>query len=497
MELPRNLFTIAVVGIYTSAVISACKTRVEPVSEVRSSAGFTDDGTMKIGDYYETDPAYADKVEDHPTNALLQDSVTVKNYDESHLFDSGIDQHLDHRLDTRIVMKDVEEKSGVPAGTFSSHFSPLAYGEALTKIGRPPEKFAAASVLAAMRRMRRFFYTVPFVANSASRTKVEVLIDRAAGMLKYPSSNYGSLASTITTYPMGTLYDDPSKETVYDSLKHDGGSGPDFKTPFDQFQKTWNSEGTGTDGNNLAVMPPFWDEIQANFYVGPPHRRHGCWTYGLQGAGVNPSSLAIWAAHKTAEVHLSRFAIRDMCTGRVFLPDSSGNVPLRTDYSSGWHGSLMGLPVQMSAYNLMWLDPTTREFLTPPEQVRNDLGVAIAAAAGSQSEMMKVIAALPAVRWAEAQRRKGMVNMWDYIMLHRLYAWDWKQQRAVINEYFSDHKRAKRWVNNKIEDGATSGIDIDNATDCSEWHPVRPGDASGGEQCKDTKKMTGAISGGR
>ena len=106
------------------------------------------------GDEYETDPIYADKVV--PVGSI-KDSVLPSSYNESNLFSDKIDQRVDLRLDTAEYVKKLEDEGKFKKGDFTSSlgFSRLAYSKALTSIGRKPENFAAASVLAAMRRMRR------------------------------------------------------------------------------------------------------------------------------------------------------------------------------------------------------------------------------------------------------------------------------------------------------------------------------------------------------
>jgi hypothetical protein len=390
------------------------------------------------------------------------------------------------------------------AGTFSGgSFSPLQYGKVLQKIGLPTEMFAAASVLAAMRRMRRFYYTTPFLAKAGVEHPYSIVADRALGI---PRDSYDAVAG-LTSFVKRTFLSDPRKLILHKNLSYPDGDGEvdlvNIKTPFEEFSLAWNSEGTGADGGNLGAMPPFWDEIQANFYVEPPHRRHGCWTTALR---MRLGGKNVWEANTKADDHLGRLAIRDVCTGRLFLPDVNGAIPKASTFPFAfWSIAISVIPIEMSAYNLMWIDPLSRKFISPPDSIRLDRGltlydklVAASKDLSKEPDLVTAIAELPAVRWAAAQRKKSYVNMWDYIMLHRLYAWDWGQQQAVINAYFSDHKKFLRIGNNgMIGTGDVSGINIDDAKDCVAWRSGRNSDPTDGSHCKASKVTTNGISIGR
>ena len=321
---------------------------------------------------------------------------------------------------------------------------PSAYGAARRE---KPKKFAAASVLAAFKRMRRWYHTKEYEPLAGAGFKVS-----APGARGIPLSKWSGL----------TL---DGNETDYATVS---------KTPFDDYKLTCTSTGDGTDGGNLQVMPKFWSEVQAHFYPIAPQRRHGCWTHALivlQGSPTPPRELAEYAnaTGPGGQKRGIRAAISALCSGELII--KSDPAP--------WQGVFAALPAQLSAYNLMWVDPVAKRCIPVPSEVRNDLGWSRTA----RDYDPKKIAEFKSVKFAKTQREKGYVNMWDYIMLPRLYAWDWEQQQAVLNAYFGANK----------EYAGKGAFDPNNKADCEAWRPLRNEDPQDGTHCRVNKVMTDDI----
>lgn len=313
--------------------------------------------------------------------------------------------------------------------------TPIDVDYAATAAGA--KKFAAATVLAAFRRMRRHYTTVPFKAMQNGPGAVDVKLPNALGI----------------------------SSTVFTALTADGTSPDmDFTTPLDNFKMSWNPTGDGSWGGNLNVMPQSWSDLQAHFFPIAPHRRHGCWTYGIhRTVGAYPACPDPFVK---GDIKPVRETVNAVC---------SGQRPLRADMEtdpncSKWKQALSALPVQMSAYNLMWVDPNggRPKFVKVPSDIRTSLDMtATTRDSGFKSK---------AAQWSEAQRAAGFVNVWDYIMLSQVFAFDHAQQQAVLNAYYGDHKKYSG-------NAATPTFDPTNPTECTTWRAVRPGDPSDGTHC--------------
>lgn len=351
-------------------------------------------------------PASAiDLIQDHPTNELLRDGP------------GALTTPPDQRHDLH--------------QTLLHPGSPLKEQEAVTDDTQKAQKFAAATVLAAMRRLRRHYYTNPFEAIMGSGDWVSIPHSRGI---------------------------DP------DTAKH--LDSQDYLTqPIDETALVWNWDGVGDTGDNLNVMPPSWSEIAAHHYIQSPHTRHGCWTIFLRSFGSCPTDY--FEEGKDLPSTRWRAAVADICSGKR---------ELRPKYFASCPEAKVALtvvPHHMSTYNLLWVDTDAREFIAVPEEIRTAMGL-------SPGFTPSDIKNLKSVKWSEEQRAKGYINVWDYIMLQRLHAWDFTQQQAVLNEYFADHKRI-------VTHDATAEIDLDDPTDCNRWRKSRPGDPADGTQCRPDK----------
>src|SRR5690606_7528124 len=126
---------------------------------------------------------------------------------------------------------------------------------------------------------------------------------------------------------------------------------------------------------------------------------------------------------KVVSIEDQRQTILDACTGRRVLSKRAVNT---------FKNAVGAIPVFMSAYNLMWINPKTRTFIDVPDSVRNALDTSlmrkIINGEGGSGPKPELIPQLTGIKFSEAQRAKGHVNVWDYIMLAQLYAFDFEQQ---------------------------------------------------------------------
>lgn len=370
-------------------------------------------------------PVPGDVIVDDPKNPLLQDLESIAVEPEQNYAEDMV-------------------------GTISPALAklaktPLKYGAARS---RKPRKFAGATVLAAMRRMRSYYYTQPFEA-----------VHGGGEMVSDPNSK------AITLKKFSTLEVDADRV--------------DFKTPFEKFSLAWNPEGTGNHGGNLRSMPTFWSDLQAHFYVISPHRRHGCWTMMLYAMRFGTITYADGTAFDATK---NRSEISAVCSGLKILSDAS------VAANKSLAAALAALPIQLSAYNLLWVDVKERRFVNVPDDVRLALDMTSIKPAADIKKLVAVKFADNLRAAKDASGNPKYVNVWDYIMLAQLYAFDFEQQNAVLNAYFGD---AKRWA------GKGEFNPLDKA-DCTKWRAPRPGDPARGMHCRADKKMaTDILSAGR
>jgi hypothetical protein len=315
--------------------------------------------------------------------------------------------------------------------------------------------FAGATVLAALRRLRRYYNQSPFEARSGTGVKVKV------------------------------------KDSFYEYVTNPAHGSLSALDSFTSFGPVWNTDAAGTAGSNLGVMPPWWSDLQVHFYLTAPHTRHGCWTYAMITLGDRGTNEAAYASARCKDPFKKgetvpwkdlRKAYWDICTGAKELrPDFA-------DTCGGLGTAIQAIPLQNSAYNLMWVDasdPAHPKFVDLPENIR--------------TEMWKVpptpgaVKNLEGIKWANEQRKLGHVNVWDYIMLSSTFAFDFKQQQAVLNAWFGDNR-----VNTIGAPAPTKPFPADDA-ECNTYRTTRAGDAPGvtGTVCDPMKSMQGYRSIGR
>jgi hypothetical protein len=246
-------------------------------------------------------------------------------------------------------------------------------------------KFAAATVLAAMRRMRRYYFSAPYTVNSTNATSV-----KAEGA--HPPASSGSCT-------------------------------PSFNGPFDNCMYMYNTTDDGSTGNNMGVMPRFWSDVQAHFYTMAPHYRHACWTGGFY-SGMNSGCHTPFSKSETYTDQYA--AISDFCSGSKTVTDGCANFGSGFPYVTATY----------SAYNLMWVNPKTHAFVPLPESIRTNVPTT------SEGTAAADIPKIQASQFVKQQRAAGHVNVWDYIMHSPTQAFDWEQQQAVLNAYYADDKLA-------------------------------------------------------
>lgn len=270
--------------------------------------------------------------------------------------------------------------------------SPKQYAAAKAKNIAPEKlKFAAATVLAAMKRMRRYFYTQPYAIHVVNPDpKARLLAPNARGIGFDIRANLSALTPDVES-----------------------------RTPYENNPNAW----TPGEGGTVSGSEESWSDIQTHFYSIIPARRRACTSeskvdFELQGR--IPETMV-----KETRNLGRRAAISQFCEGRINI-DNDNNRFL------GMLRAQDAIAAQLSAYNLMWVNPATKKFIPVPVEVRNDLG---------QGTGFRVLVSnYKGVKFAAEQRNKGYVNVWEYIMSAPLYAWDFDQQNAVINAYFAANK---------------------------------------------------------
>ncbi|MEZ4740861.1 MAG: hypothetical protein R3B45_00160 [Bdellovibrionota bacterium] len=377
----------------------------------------------------------------NPDYSLSASSTSRAKYSKIDIIKDDTDNPL--LRDARGSLKVIDDRYEINIGDFSDKqylLQPLKLQENIKDENIKAKKFAAATVLAAMRRLRRYYYTVPFEA-----------IEGNGLMVTIPNPH---------RYPPVTI--DDAANFV---------DGNYISDAIDETSLSWNTDGVGSMGNNLPYMPKYFSEIQAHHYVQSPHTRHGCWTTMFN---VRESCTTdLYEKGKNILRSEFRTEIAAICSGHKIL---------REGYLEGCYNARVALsvvPHHMSSYNLLWVNPKTRKFVELDESVRTSMGL-------KEDFKESDIAELTSVKWSEEQRKKGFINIWDYIMLQRTHAWDFEQQQAVLNEYFSDHKR---WYKNDLN----AKIDVNDKKDCELWRAPRPGDPEDGTQCMPNKIMKEAI----
>jgi hypothetical protein len=102
------------------------------------------------------------------------------------------------------------------------------------------------------------------------------------------------------------------------------------------------------------------------------------------------------------------------------------------------------------------------------------------------------------VKWAQAQRAKGYVNMWDYILRHPLYAWDFAQQQAVLNAFYGEHSLiAAGLPTDEASIAAAADALASDKARCNQYRPSRPTEyrdpttyKPDGSQCRTDKTVS-------
>ncbi len=396
----RNTQANIILSLFTCVLlvsINSCKARSN-VSSVKDTTG--DDLTSS-----ET----YDPIVDDPSNPLLTDLEPITKM-------------------PRMNLKDDSDASVMSTAGGNPH----KYG--LTK-SSPPEKFAGATVLAAMRRLRRYYNTVPFKANAYKTDVVTIPYGRGP---KEDSTVFPNLTGYV---PKGV----------------------------DKGNKIWNFDGAGSMGSNMGAMPNHWSDIQAHFYILAPHSRHGCWTI-VFGAIMGQKILDWFEPGKPVNLEEIRQEALRGCTGqKTFRADIKRKGYLASQIS-------LAFVYQMSAYNLLWVDPGKRQFIDYPEDIR--LGDEV------KDYDTTELPNLGSVKWANEQRSKGYINVWDYIMLGQTYAWDYEQQTSVLNAFYGDHKKYS---------GDAALFDPMNKSECSRYRPVRPSERDDGTQCDYQKTIIAPL----
>jgi len=246
----------------------------------------------------------------------------------------------------------------------------------------------------------------------------------------------------------------------------------------DQGDADWTPTGDGSWGSNMDSMPRWWSDLQVHFYPQAPHRRHGCWTMLLLEISTSASMLEDRPGDaKTDSAMTYRERIGAFCHGQKKILAALVAPGARTAVA------VTALLDEMSAYNLMWVDPKRRGFIKVPESVR----VGQSSAPADPDAILK----LDAIVWSEKQRAKGYVNVWDYIMFAQTWAFDWEQQQAVLNAYYGEVKQFDRMDPNTLAVTASTEAAFDPADprDCNAYRPSRPSDPTDGTHCLPSKTM--------
>lgn len=402
-----------------------------------------------------TDPTAADFDLDIPQDksagSLLRDDLDAK---------SGIENPPDRNFAEDLLKTATDEQKKLAQ-------TPLEYGK---KRAKAPRKFAAATVLAAMRRVRRYYNITPY---------------SALGW------NAGATANNPTTITL------PGARGVslqdYTSLSIAGSYGElAIDTPHDKFRYGWMPTGGGED----IIVPAGWSEVMAHFFRTTPNRRHGCWSTASKAmvelltanggkfadpfvVGQDDSTPGLYP---TGEARSFRNTVNAICTGQKAIRPELLK-------SSNWATAMATIPIQMSVYNLLWVDvkASPARFVALPENIRNEIDTDILKETTTTDP--SAVSKLTSVKFAEAQRKAGNVNVWDYIMVHQLYAFDWEQMQAVINAFYADNKQFS---------GDKTAFDPNNVADCNSWRAVRndnssPVDATAGTHCRSDKTMAVPI----
>lgn len=282
-------------------------------------------------------------------------------------------------------------------------------------------EFPARTLLAALRRLKRYYWTTPYSAGGQ-----QVTADGAIAL------------SSV-------------------------GTNPGRNTPVDGSINFYSS-------NPFGVTSETWSDIQGVFFSSVPNYRHSCLTSGFRESEVktfgeitevlldpnNPSTL-VPVMVQTAE---PRDTCGDASLNNVVHKYCSGQYESAAEANdcgsfNGDHENdsdlftnpTVGLSDFLSAYNLLWVDPQTMTFVPVPEHIRRNLPAEPAADEGltcpERAEESSIDDAMqsPAAKWARQQREAGMFNVWGYVIESQAYAFDFEMQQAIINAVFNDDKR--------------------------------------------------------
>ena len=165
-----------------------------------------------------------------------------------------------------------------------------------------------------------------------------------------------------------------------------------------------------------------------------------------------------------------------------YTKDTEANIPdnLKTmidtplKYDVYIKAALASAMSQMSAYNLLWVDPAKKTFIPLSEDIRKDFAFDTT---DGFADFMKT----PAVKFSKEMRSKGYINVWDYLMFSQLYAFDFGQQQDVINAFYADHK---------LYSGDRTPFNSNDPADCSKWRPQLTHDPVDGTHCLACKMFT-------
>jgi hypothetical protein len=409
---PLRFVSIVLAGIAVSAA-TACAVDAEDDSD--SSAG----AQSRAGSVVDIDEDYA-AIED--VTSSVCDPTTGRRKDYAIKDDVPITTPPD---------KDYSKDTTPAPTTDATAFDVQAY--IAGRSGPAPKKFAAATVLAAMRRLRRYYFTNPFTQGG---TSVSI------------QGSHGPSAST-------------------------GKCEPGFNDTFDNCKYMFNLTDDGSTGLNMDAMPIWWSDIHTHFFTMAPHFRHACWTAGIRFANINKlyrngTCTTPFEADKTVPM---RQAIREFCSGEKVV----------TTGCATFEDALPYVTANFSAYNLMWVNPATKRFVALPEDIRTDIPPA--SLASTVADVPKIRAA----QFAKKQREAGMVNVWDYVTESALYAFDFEQQQAVLNAYYAED------MNPSDPAAARAAFDPCDQNMCNTWRAKRPGDPEDGTHCRTNKIMSAMM----